>query len=244
MSGCATLVADLASRGWAILPEFLRPTAVRALREEAEGLCAAGRFREAGVGRAAGFAVREDVRGDQVVWLDAESATPAQDCFWPEIERLRLDLNRELFLGLVSFEAHYAIYLPGARYEAHLDRLGTADERAISCTLYLNTGWAAGQGGELRLHLAGRHLDIPPSGGTLALFRSDTVRHEVLPATRPRFSLTGWFRRRPLRPVLLSCLLAALLFTGAPNAARAAERRMAQRETVVLLHGLGRTPRS
>ena len=237
-------VADLASRGWAVLPEFLRPDAVRALREDAEGLWAAGRFRQAGVGRAAGYAVREDVRGDQVLWLDADSSTPAQDCFWPEIERLRLDLNRELFLGLISFEAHYALYPPGARYEAHLDRFGTSDERMISCTLYLNAGWSAGHGGDLRLHLADRHLDIPPSAGTLVLFRSDTVRHEVLPATRPRFSLTGWFRRRPLRNALLSCLLAALLFTVAPNTTRAAERRMAQRETVVLLHGLGRTPRS
>ncbi len=241
---CATLVTDLASQGWTVLPDFLRTDAVAALRDEAENLWAAGRFREAGVGRAAGYAVREDLRGDRIFWLDGDGAPQAQGRFRPEIERLRLDLNRELFLGLVSFEGHYAVYPPGARYEAHRDRFGTSDERAISCTLYLNSGWTARHGGELRLHAAGRHLDIQPRGGTLVLFRSDTVLHEVLPATRPRFSLTGWLRRRPLRPALLSCLLAVLLLAGAPRAARAAERPMSPQETVVLLHGLSRTPRS
>ena len=35
-----------------------------------------------------------------------------------------------------------------------------------------------------------------PQAGTLALFLSGEMPHEVLPATRERLSLTGWFRRR------------------------------------------------
>ena len=35
-----------------------------------------------------------------------------------------------------------------------------------------------------------------PQAGTLALFLSADMPHEVLPATRERLSLTGWFRRR------------------------------------------------
>ena len=244
MSASASLISDLSGRGWTILPDFLPADAVAALREDAQGLWAAGRFREAGVGRGSGYAVRQDVRGDQILWLEQESATPAQGRFWPEIERLRLGLNRELFLGLVSFEGHYAVYPPGARYEAHLDRFGTSDERAVSCTLYLNEGWTDRHGGLLRLHLTGRHVDIPPRGGTLVLFRSDTVRHEVLPATRSRFSLTGWFRRRPLRAALLSCMLAASMLSGAAGSALAAEPPVSPQETFVLLHGLDRTPRS
>jgi SM-20-related protein len=37
---------------------------------------------------------------------------------------------------------------------------------------------------------------VQPEGGTLACFLSADFEHEVLPAARPRLSLTGWFRRR------------------------------------------------
>lgn len=49
----------------------------------------------------------------------------------------------------------------------------------------------------MRLYLAdGREHDVLPQAGTLALFLSSEMPHEVLPATRERLSLTGWFRRR------------------------------------------------
>ena len=52
-------------------------------------------------------------------------------------------------------------------------------------------------GGALRLYLADQtELDVLPSAGTLVLFISAELPHEVLPATRERLSLTGWFRRR------------------------------------------------
>lgn len=49
----------------------------------------------------------------------------------------------------------------------------------------------------MRLYLSdGREHDVLPQAGTLALFLSGDMPHEVLPATRERRSLTGWFRRR------------------------------------------------
>jgi len=39
-------------------------------------------------------------------------------------------------------------------------------------------------------------LDIVPWGGTLVLFMSQKLEHEVLPTRAQRHSLTGWFRRR------------------------------------------------
>ena len=38
--------------------------------------------------------------------------------------------------------------------------------------------------------------DVLPVAGTLVCFLSDRFDHEVLPATRERLALTGWFRRR------------------------------------------------
>lgn len=54
----------------------------------------------------------------------------------------------------------------------------------------------------MRLYLAdGRELDVLPEAGTLVLFLSADLPHEVLPATRERLSLTGWLRRRGNSPL-------------------------------------------
>ena len=184
-----------------MIPDLLTKEAVAALHAEAEQFLVEERFREAGVGRSSEQAVRDMVRSDRIYWLAPETLTPAQAHYWEAIEAVRATLNRELFLSLVSFEAHYAAFPPGAFYKKHVDRFKTSDERMISSTLYLNPDWQEEYGGQLRLYddEAGP-VDIVPRAGVFVLFRSDTVPHEVFPASRTRFSLTGWFRRRSLRP--------------------------------------------
>ncbi len=186
----------LAEQGWAISRDFLPMSAIEALAEEARQLLLAGRFSQAGVGRGSERRVRDDVRGDRILWLDENELTPAQSRYWSEIEALRFALNRELFLGLVSFESHYAIYPPGAFYRKHVDRFSNSDERVISCSLYLNSDWKEEDGGELRLYVGDQQVEVLPQAGTFVIFRSDNVPHEVASANRDRFSLTGWFRRR------------------------------------------------
>jgi len=106
-------------------------------------------------------------------------------------------INRELTLGLFEFEGHYAHYAPGAHYARHRDRFRDDDARVLSCVLYLNEGWCDENGGALRLYVdPGSHRDVLPVGGTLAIFLSAQFEHEVLPATRSRWSIAGWFRRR------------------------------------------------
>ena len=65
----------------------------------------------------------------------------------------------------------------------------------LSVVLYLNEQWAEDDGGELRLFTEPT-IDVPPTGGKLVLFLSDSLEHQVLPTRRERLSLTGWFRRR------------------------------------------------
>ncbi len=116
------------------------------------------------------------------------------------LEGLRQQLNESFFLGLQSFECHLAHYPPGARYESHIDQarssIGAESERAISFVIYLNEAWQKDDGGELVFCQSGEL--VLPLLGRLALFRSDTIEHEVLPSRRDRWSLTGWFRRRNL----------------------------------------------
>jgi SM-20-related protein len=107
-----------------------------------------------------------------------------------------------LFAGLRELEAHLAVYPAGAFYRKHVDRFSTDDARAISCSLYLNKGWKREDGGELRVYDGAEDeagfVTIYPSAGTAVLINSKSVYHEVRPASRDRFSITGWFRRRQL----------------------------------------------
>ena len=190
-------VDQLARSGVAVVRDFLPGPGIAALRDEALGRDARGDLQRAGVGRAATRMVRDDIRGDRILWLDDGSPTPAQRALQLALESLRTAVNRELGLGLWSFEGHYALYPPGARYARHRDRFRDDDARVVSCILYLNDGWRAGDGGALRLHLAdGQTRDLLPEGGTLVAFLAARFEHEVLPATRPRLAVAGWFRTR------------------------------------------------
>jgi len=106
-------------------------------------------------------------------------------------------LNQSRFLGLLSFEGHYAIYPPGAFYRRHRDRFRDDDTRVLSCILYLNEGWRRADGGALRIHLGeGVVRDVLPAAGTLACFLAERYEHEVLPTSRERLAVSGWFLRR------------------------------------------------
>ena len=194
------ICAAIANEGCAVEADFLPQANVATLADEARERNAAGEFHAAGVGRGAAHVQRNDVRGDRILWLDRSLASSAQQPFWQAQEALRLALNETLLLGLFSFEGHYALYPPGAYYRRHRDRFrdaaGSSDIRVISCALYLNENWAPTDGGALRIYDGERVRDVLPVAGTLVCFLSDRFEHEVLPATRERLSLTGWFRRR------------------------------------------------
>jgi SM-20-related protein len=116
------------------------------------------------------------------------------------MELLRQTLNRELTLGLFGFEAHLALYPPGARYRCHLDQFQDEGDRVLSTSLYLNRGWGVEDEGFLRIYLdepeSAPFEDVLPVGGTLVCFLSGRFHHEVLPSRRERLSATGWFTRR------------------------------------------------
>jgi hypothetical protein len=103
-------------------------------------------------------------------------------------------------------------------YGRHFDRDpddvgGSTCRRKISLLLYLNdeTWDAKRDGGVLRAYLPAEektpkrsssdgkgsvvssYHDITPKGGTLVLFDSASVEHEVLPTHRERWAVVGWF---------------------------------------------------
>lgn len=191
------LVQTLAERDWAVHEGFLDVAHVTALHAEAAALHVAGAFRAAGIGHDALH--RPEVRGDELAWITKEQAPRAWALSQQELETLRSAVNAHTYLGLHELEAHYAVYPPGAFYARHLDRFRQDNQRVISLVLYLNEGWGAEDGGELRLYpstAAEAGVTVLPRSGTLVCFLSERVPHEVLPARRARYSLAGWFRRR------------------------------------------------
>lgn len=187
----------LAEHGWSQHNIFLPLELTQELATECRALAASGALNPAGVGKGPAQVLRADIRGDRILWLQAGQSL-ACDRYLQIMESLRVMRNRELYLGLDEYESHFAFYAPGAGYQAHLDRFRDDDCRTVSVVIYLNHDWLPEQGGALRLHPLGKSTeDIAPVGSRLVLFLSADMLHEVLPATRDRLSLAGWFRRRP-----------------------------------------------
>ncbi len=153
-------------------------------------------FRPAKIGQAHLEQRIPEIRSDMTYWLDKQRDQKLQ-VFFELIEELMEKLKRELFLSLQGYEFHFALYPPGGFYKPHLDQFDARSNRMISFIIYLNSNWQAGDGGELRIHKEERKIDIEPIMNRAVLFRSDTVLHEVLSATKPRRSLTGWLLKRP-----------------------------------------------
>lgn len=190
------LIDELANQGWSQRKLFAPEALTRELAAECRRRAQAGELTAAGVGRGNAQQVQEGIRGDSIQWLEAGQCQ-AGDRYLALLDELRVALNRALFLGLEDFEGHFACYPPGTFYKRHLDRFRDDDRRTVSAVFYLNDDWQPEQGGALRLYLdEQRQLDVLPEAGTLALFISADMPHEVLPASRERLSLTGWFRRR------------------------------------------------
>jgi SM-20-related protein len=187
----SAVVDALAQRGYAVVRDALPPAVIDGLRERAHALDAAGALVPATV-----RSERANIRGDRIAWL-ATPQTEAEASFLDWLLELRIACNRELMLGLVDFEGHYASYPPGAGYARHRDRFRDDDARVLSCVLYLNEAWRADDGGALRVHLSRQAtLDVLPEAGTFVAFLAADFDHEVRPARRERLAMTGWLRRR------------------------------------------------
>ena len=194
------ITTELTVAGWSVCRDFLPAMEIAALAEELQARWRDGLFRAARVGSGDDLQLQPDIRNDRVHWLAESAQTPAEEPYFLALENLRLAINRRLFLGLFSFEGHMTLYPPGSFYRRHLDQFQGVAYRKVSVILYLNSNWEAEHGGQLRIYLPDsgedEFVDVLPRGGTLAVFLSDRFYHEVLPATRERMSITGWFKVR------------------------------------------------
>lgn len=186
----------LVEQGWYVWQNAIPAILCIALLDEIEQLNRQGEMQPAGIGRGEDHQLNHKVRRDSIHWLERSSLVQGQ--FLDLMQQLQLELNRQLFLGLFEYEAHYALYSPGDFYKKHWDSFRGAANRMVTTVSYLNPDWQVEWGGELVMYdeqdsqIIGR---VTPQIGTLVLFMSEQVPHEVKPTLRPRASIAGWFRR-------------------------------------------------
>ncbi|MEJ2632084.1 MAG: 2OG-Fe(II) oxygenase [Acidihalobacter sp.] len=188
----------LCGAGWISLQHFLEPKLVEALHAELLAHMRSDALTPALIGRGPRQQLREDIRGDRTRWLTG--AGEAQRLLFEHLKTLRTTLNRTLFIGLEDFEAHYALYPPGARYQRHIDSFRGDNLRRVSLVLYLNPHWRRHDGGLLRLYTPKGALieEVMPEAGRAVCFLSEEFPHEVTQTRRPRASIACWFRIRPV----------------------------------------------
>ena len=187
------LIADgLAENGFAIIDDFLSQQEVQSILQLDEFKNGLLQFKKAGIGKLQDKQINEAIRGDYIQWVDRASAQPSMQAYLTKLNELISFVNQNLFLSLKDYEVHMTIYPPGSYYKRHLDQFKKDDHRRLSVICYLNENWKEEEGGQLRIFLPEKHIDVLPVAGRLVCFRSDQLEHEVLRATRPRLSLTGW----------------------------------------------------
>lgn len=142
-------------------------------------------------------------------------------CLWERLDTVRQQLAAETGCPLLpEMELHYVRYPEGGFYGRHVDDYAQeapavpqaldsneqGGRRAVSFICYLTPPgrpWSSADGGELRAFRGSRMEeaddvadeceDLEPNPGSLVLFDSCRVEHEVLPTNRPRDCLIGWF---------------------------------------------------
>ena len=190
---------NIYQNSYVVVDGFMDELYRKALLMEQTDLLNQGQFKKAAVGKGGQKQVRAEIRSDEVLWMDADSLSPLQAIFWEKIEELRQVLNRRCFLGLKSFEGHFARYPIGSFYKRHVDQFHAVPHRIVTVILYLNESWSESDGGQLRMYFpqedgSERIEDVLPLGGRLVVFLSEEIPHEVMPTQKERMSITGWLR--------------------------------------------------
>eukprot|EP00794_Sanderia_malayensis_P017010 gene17010-18723_t len=142
------------------------------------------------------------IRGDEVKWLDGSpEQTP---CLW--MVKKKLNRLAASLYSLHSVPIHKVSHSKvmascyngcGTAYKRHIDSPCEGTYK-LTFVIYLNKDVKSEQGGCLRIHkLNGQSMDIKPELGTLVIFRSDKIIHEVTPCYFQRFALTIWYKEVP-----------------------------------------------
>ncbi len=187
----SNIVDSIVNDGYIVVKNALDTKMLSALLEMAQNKII---YKKAGISAAGDLHLDASRRRDKISWLDDDGSDMGE--FLKFSNSLRETLNRELYLGLSYYEAHFALYEEGDFYEKHLDAFKGSKNRVVTTVLYLNQEWEESNGGELIIYDKNDNIikKVVPNAGTFVVFLSDKFPHEVLPSKVKRHSIAGWFR--------------------------------------------------
>lgn len=187
---------ELAANDFVIVDDFISEELFKVIMDFFHLLEKDEKLRKAGIGALGEYQIEHSVRGDFIYWLEAERDI-AMSSFFDLMEELKQKISRYCFISLSGSEFHLAKYPVGSGYARHIDQFNNRNNRQITVLIYLNKQWKKGDGGELKIYRENDEVLVEPVAKRLLLFRSDTVEHEVLKTSIPRYSLTGWLLHQP-----------------------------------------------
>lgn len=184
----------LANQGYLVIDQFLPDDLTQELYHYVR-LIDKVQFTPAAIGRAEDKQHDDQIRNDKTRWLSEHHEL--EHHYLDVMDQLRVHLNRNLFLGLQDYEAHFAHFEAGNYYQRHLDAFRGQSNRVVSTVFYLNDDWTDADGGKLKIYQQGKDeliCSVSPTLGKLVIFLSEHFPHQVMPANKDRFSIAGWFR--------------------------------------------------
>ncbi|UCN00255.1 2OG-Fe(II) oxygenase [Sulfurimonas sp. SWIR-19] len=179
----------LVDNGYIILENVFEPALAKQLLQMSQNI---RQYKQAGISHHS--TINTNRRKDKIYWIDAENEPTAR--YLDFMNGLQNYLNRQLYLGIKYYEAHFALYEAGDFYEKHLDAFGGTKNRVVTTVYYLNEEYASQNGGELVMYDKNdmQIQTVTPRINTLVVFLSEEFPHEVLVSKKERYSIAGWFR--------------------------------------------------
>ncbi|GMH93071.1 hypothetical protein TL16_g12529 [Triparma laevis f. inornata] len=200
-----SILNELSSQDYAIVPNFLTEEQVDAIIEDIHSLRSDDKFSVAGIGQDASNTINSSIRKTETMFIypKLQFPTPALTFLYPTLSKLSSTLTSKFNLNLSPFlhEALYAYYPHGGYYKRHVDAVPSSASilRSFSFLIYLNKSWKPEDGGCLRLYTDvdddSKYKDVEPTSGKLVIFKSDKLPHEVLETSAERLAVVGWFNR-------------------------------------------------
>lgn len=179
---------------WYAQENFVRDDICQSIFDEYSYKDKSKSFSAACIGRNSTKVIDSSIRKSSISWVEDTDFQGIRE-FNLILNEMMLSLNQYFFLSLKHFESQVAYYTKNDFYKTHLDQFSQNARRQVTCILYLND---CPSGGELILYKKGSKdiIDkiIRPKRGTLVVFFSGHIYHEVRTVETPRLSLTTWFR--------------------------------------------------
>lgn len=188
------IIDGIVDHNYAVVEGLFEQEVLSGLKQELLRLLEEEEFKRAGIGNQFNLTEEKAIRSDKIHWIENGTQQPSESAFVNRIGQFSNYLNRTCYTGIHDWEFHYACFEKGNFYKRHLDRFKNDESRKFSVVTYLNEDWKEEDGGTLVLYLPTGDLKIAPRWGTTVIFKSELIEHEVLPATRNRYSVTGWLK--------------------------------------------------